>query len=544
MQFNRDISGDIGRDTRTSGARTAAARRTGSARVSPTARISPGARLTGTALVLSLALLTGCSGGGSDDGDDSGKGDGGAQRTTGPGGDATAGAAAYDGPRLPGFAAKPAWSLAADGDKAPGVLDLGGTLLFAKDASGAYLTDFDDTDAFKDPEAWGDNGYDEPAPQGPNRVLHLSEAPQPLTLEFRDTKTGEVRKSLRTKADLLALTTWNDGIPAVAVGTSGTTGSDGLTAERTTSTATLYDGDARELGRTALPHPEEGRYYTAALTGGYRVETAGHTLRLTPVHDGATRTVSCTEAEATCEYDPRTGLMSAARATAPPVLGRYYAGFENASVSGPDMVRITLSDLVTGKKVWSSADAEIPPGVTLYDDGEPDTEPMPESETVSLLRVTDGKVLLAWQASKSAEDAWIHAWYDLRSGALTDSYEATRSVLYAPSDDLAAEDAVPGDTFTGTTVWRLPAGKRLWAQEEGSGETPLDPVGFTADGSVLYGLTTAENGTETGLAVDPRTREVLAKDLPADHVPTVDVPTGYGHITTADGFFAFAPTAS
>lgn len=496
----------------------------------------PRARATALTLALSLAFLTACTAG-SDGGGDT---EGGGKKSTGPGGGATSAAPAYDGPRLPGFAAKPAWSLAA-GHAAPGVLDLGGTLLFAKDASGAYIEDFDDSKAFLEPKAWGDSGYREPAPQGPNRVLHLSEAPQPLTLEFRDAKTGEVRQSLKATTDSVTLTGWHDGVPAVAVGTSETSESDGLTAEKTTSTVTVYDGRGRELGETSVPRPEEGRYYAAALTEGYVVETAGDTVRLIPVDGGTARTVTCAEEGADCAYDPETGLIGAARATAPPVLGDHYAGFENASASGADMVRVTLSDLATGKKVWSSADAEIPPGVDLYENGDPDLAPMPDSETLSLLRVTDGKVLVAWQASQSDDDTWIHAWYDLGTGALADSYEATRSVLFAPSGDLAAEDAVPGGTFTGTTVWRVPDGKRLWAQEEGSGENPLDPVRFTKDGSVLYGFTTAEDGTEKGLAVDPRTRKVLAKDLPADHVPVVDEPTGYGHLTTADGFFAFPP---
>jgi hypothetical protein len=488
-------------------------------------------------LALSLALLTGCTAvdGGAPDG--GGKKPGPSGRPTG-----TAAAPAYDGPRLPGFAAKPAWSLAT-GRTAPGVLDLGGTLVFARDASGAYLKDFDDAKAFLEPDTWADGGgYREAAPQGPNRVLHLSEAPQPLTLEFRDTRTGKLRASLKAATDSVTLTGWRDGAPAVAVGTSRTAGSDGLSAEKTTSTVTVHDGRGRRLGATpATRRPETGLYYAAALSDGYRVDPAGATVRLTPVGGGTARRVTCTEEGADCAYDPRTGLIGAARATAPPVLGGYYAGFENANVGGTDMVRITLSDLATGKKVWSSADAEIPPGVELYDNGDPDLEPMPDSETLSLLRVTDGRVLVAWQASQSDADTWVHAWYDLTSGDLTDSYEATRSVLLAPSGDLGAEDAVPGGTFTGTTVWRLPDGKRLWTQEEGADETPLDPVRFTRDGSVLYGYTTAEDGTEHGLAVDPRTREVLAEDLPVDHVPAVDEATGYGHVSTTDGFHAFAP---
>ncbi|UUU23857.1 hypothetical protein [Streptomyces sp. DSM 40750] len=513
-------------DRRTSRARTAAA------------------RLTGTALALSLVLLTGCSGG-SDDGDD--KGD--AEKSAGPGG-GTGSAVAYDGPRLPGFAAKPAWSLpAAGGDAGPGVLDLGGTLLFARDASGAYLGDFDDSDVFSHPNKWESTGPDYGEVRDPNRVLHISEAPQPLTLEFRDAKTGEVRRSLKATTDSVTLTTWHDGARAVAVGTTGTTGSDGLTAAKTTSTAALYDAGGRELGETPLPRtPDRGLYYAGALTEGYRVEAVDRTVRLTPVDGGTARTVSCAGDDATCEYDPKTGLMSTGqrRAVAPPVLGGHYVGFEDPDIRGYDMTRITLHDLATGKQVWSSADAEIPPGVKVYDnDDDASPKPMPEAEELSLLRVTDGKVLVAWKATLPSDgDAWIHAWYDLRTGALTESYEATESVLFAPSGDLAAED-VPLVTYqyTGTRVWRLPDGEELWAQEDGSGETPLDPLRFTADGSVLYGLAGREGDAQTGLAVDPRTREVLAKDLPVDHVPTVDEPTGYGHVSTAVGFFAFPPAS-
>ncbi|WP_146193994.1 hypothetical protein [Streptomyces sp. MA5143a] len=126
------------------------------------------------------------------------------------------------------------------------------------------------------------------------------------------------------------------------------------------------------------------------------------------------------------------------------------------------------------------------------------------------------------------------------------AYDGPRLPGFAakPAWSLATGRTAPGVldlTFTGTTVWRLPDGKRLWTQEEGADETPLDPVRFTRDGSVLYGYATAADGTEHGLAVDPRTREVLAEDLPVDHVPAVDEATGYGHLSTTDGFHAFAP---
>ncbi|MFF3957349.1 hypothetical protein ACFYY1_29670 [Streptomyces sp. NPDC001890] len=114
---------------------------------------------------LSLALIAGC---GRADGT---AGDGTASAPARAADDAVKGPA-YKGPALPGFAARPAWSLPA-GDAAPGVLDLGSTLLLVKDAQGDYESSGGLTEG----------------------VLHSSEEADPLTLEFRDGKTGAVTRS-------------------------------------------------------------------------------------------------------------------------------------------------------------------------------------------------------------------------------------------------------------------------------------------------------------------------------------------------------------
>ncbi|MEU2712204.1 hypothetical protein [Streptomyces sp. NPDC007205] len=448
---------------------------------------------------LSLALLTGCGGGGGH-----GTAGGGKATAPAPAADDAVKGPAYRGPALPGFAARPAWSLRAKSTSAPGALDLGSTLLLAKDAQGDYAS----------------------TPTG--SVLSDSEEAAPLTLEFRDVKTGAVRKALKVRARTVEAVTWRGGAPAVAVTSSTTSKSDGLTEAKTTTTATLYGADGGELAK--VPSYERG-----ALLDGYRVEKTGDTLRLTPVGGGPSRTVTCTGTAASCTYDAETGTADASVAHAPLISGGYYAGFLNASDFQTEPEQITLSELATGKQVWSTAGAKIPEGVALDDKGH-----HPESEEKRILRIADGKVLVGWKAGLSfSSGSWIHAWYDLKSGALLTSYKGAEEVLFSPSGDLAARDVVKFEDFPGTAVWQTADGKRLWEQQ--GGEHALDPVRFTADGSVLYGVTDDKSATDTGIAVDTRTKKVLAKNLPEENIPSVDTATGYGYVGTEAALFVFAP---
>ncbi|MFF3784263.1 hypothetical protein [Streptomyces sp. NPDC001933] len=95
------------------------------------------------------------------------------------------------------------------------------------------------------------------------------------------------------------------------------------------------------------------------------------------------------------------------------------------------------------------------------------------------------------------------------------------------------------EDFPGTAVWQTTDGEQMWEQQDG--EHALDPVRFTADGSVLYGVTDDESATNTGIAVDSRTKKVLAKNLPEENIPSVETATGYGYVGTEAGLFVFAP---
>ncbi|MFD3836030.1 hypothetical protein ACFWWC_07175 [Streptomyces sp. NPDC058642] len=447
-------------------------------------------------LSLSMALLTGCGG---DDGTESAAGGGkatGKPVTSGP---------SYQGAALPGYVRKAAWSLPTDNPEL-GVLDLGEVLLFARDASGAYLTD-----ASVDGE-----------PDDVNRVLFASDEAEKLTLEFRDARTGTVTKALGVTAQSVEAVTWKDGAPAIAVGTSATKESDGLTQEETTTSATLYSVDGTKLGETS-------GYEFGHIVSGYAVTAADGAVTLTPIGGGTARTVPCNgDDDAECDFDAETQIAGGDRTHAPVIAGSYYPGFEAAGKYDYDPSDVTLNDLATGKQIWSSAKAGIPKGVVLDDEGQP------TDRTIRIVKVTDGKVLVAWKKDIGlSPTTQVYAWYDLASGALTASYEGGELVVYSADGALAALDKSEFDTgFDGTALWKTADGTRLWAQEEG--ENALDPIRFSGNGKVLYGST--EDGD---LAVDVTTRKVLAKDLTA--VPDVNARTGYGYLATEDGFFVFAP---
>lgn len=465
-------------------------------------------------LVLSLGLVAGCGSsgdGGSDDG--SGKGGSGASegrsKPEGP---------VYKGTAIPGLAKQQAWSL-----PPAGAIDLGDTFLFVKEADGKYVL--------------GGPHDDDPI-DGRTGVLFSSysaDAPEPVTLEFRDVKTGAVRKSLKVKASHVAATTWRNGVPALDVRTSSTTESDGLSAEKTSTTITVYGSDGAQLGRT---EHAEGEFH---VHEGHIIEESGEgVLQLTPIDGGNPRKVTCTGQVASCSFDTRNKELDGVQTHAPLITGNHVFHAENASNYATEPEQLVMSDLTTGKKVWSTADVTPPAGVELDDDK------APTSGKIRVLDVRDGKILTAWGAGAFSTDTWVTATYDLASGrqiggstkyAYADSPHDTvnteGSSVFSPDHQLAA-----ADTENGTAVWQLADGKEVWAQQEG--ENLMAPLRFSPSG-VLYGIASGDG--KTALAVDARTKKVLAKSIPSENVPLFSKPSGYGYLSTDGGFFVFAPQA-
>ncbi|MEU7035831.1 hypothetical protein ABZ958_19395 [Streptomyces sp. NPDC046237] len=460
-------------------------------------------------LVLSLGLVAGC---GSSDGPEVGKP---AEKgsSEAPEKASKAEGPVYRGTAIPGLAAKQAWSLpAAD------PIDLGDTFLFVKSASGDY--------------AQGGQFEKEPL-DGTTGTLHSSSEPEPLELEFRDVKTGAVRKTLKVTAEHVAATTWRDGVPAFEVRTSATAESDGLSAEATTVTVTVYGSDGAELGKAE--HKGDTPFH---VHEGHLIEQADQaTLQLTPIGGGQPRKVTCGGNQASCSFDPRNKDIDGGQGHAPLITGTYTFHVENGSTYETAPEELVMSDLSTGRKVWSTADVTPPKGVELDDDG------VRTSGSIRVLDVRDGRILTAWGAGAFATDTWVTATYELASGKQIggstkysyadfpgDTINTEGSSVFSPDRRFAA-----AATERGSTVWQPADGKEVWAQKEG--EKAMTPLRFSPNGGVLYGTT--EDGDETALAVDAATKKVLAKDLPEDSVPLSAKQPGYGYFSTDAGFFVF-----
>ncbi|MFF4039956.1 hypothetical protein [Streptomyces sp. NPDC001816] len=464
--------------------------------------------VTAVGLVLALGLVAGC---GSSDGDDS------AARPKGGSSASPAGAKptgpAYSGPAIPGLAARPAWSL-----PPAHAIDLGDTLLFVKDAQGKYDTG---------------QGYAQEPADGSVGTLHSTNDPEPATLEFRDVKTGQVRKTLKVKTDRVAATTWHNGVRAVAVFAEATTESDGLSEEKTTTKVTVYGSDGTELGKATA----EGDKFD--VHDGYIIEQDGDaSLKLTPIDGGAARKVTCTGQLARCSFDSRTNEIDGGQAHAPLITGKYAFYVENASTYEDDPEQLVMTDLSTGKKAWSTADVTPPAGVELDDDGKR------TSGALRVLDVRDGRVLTAWGAGAFSPDTWVTATYDIASGkqvggsskysyqdSPADTIDTEGSSVFTPDHTLAA-----AHTKQGTAVWQPADGKEVWAQKEG--ENAMQPLRFSPNGT-LYGTTKDDFSPSKFLAVDGRTKKVLAKSLPEENIPLFSQPSGYGYISTQKGFFVF-----
>ncbi|MEU9864625.1 hypothetical protein AB0D99_27490 [Streptomyces sp. NPDC047971] len=460
-------------------------------------------------LVLSAGLVTGC---GSSDGPGTGtapeKG-----ASAAPKGAPKAEGPVYSGPAIPGLADKQAWSVPrAD------AIDLGEVFLFVKKADGAY--------------AWG-GGYEGDPLDSTTGLLHSSDQPEPVVLEFREVKTGAVRKSLKVTAEHVAATTWREGVPAFEVRTSSTTESDGLSAEGTTVSVTVYGSDGAELGKAE--HKGESPFH---VHEGHLIEQADQaSLQLTPIGGGQPRKVTCGGLQAACSFDPRNKDIDGGSGHAPLITGKYTFHVNNGSTYETDPEELVMSDLATGAKVWSSADVTPPKGVELNDEG------VRTSGSIRVLDVRDGRILTAWGAGAFLTDTWVTATYDLASGKQIggstryayedfpgDTINTEGSSVFSPDRSLAA-----AATERGSAVWQLADGTEVWAQKEG--EKAMTPLRFSPDSGVLYGTT--EESDDTVLAVDARTKKVLVKDLPADNVPLSAKQSGYGYFSTDSGFFVF-----
>ncbi|MBZ4321948.1 hypothetical protein [Streptomyces huiliensis] len=452
---------------------------------------------------VAVALLAGLTACGSDSG--SGKDDDPAKERT-----ERSAHLAWPGAALPGLAAKPAWTVPA----APG-----GTAVFAVGDAFAVVT----------------------APGAEKTANDKGTALRQgaKTVEFRDARDGAVRRTLRLGDARVMADTWH-GAPALRVQVTTKTASDGMTSDKDTTVDEVYDGHGKKLGSAPLADGATFSDGWVAKGGSATRADGGSAIKLDTAGDP--RAVQGpAHSQDQHRYAPERRTFA----------GDHAFSYEQVA-HGPfdGMKRLVVTDLATGKKAWTTAEA-----------GRPDKAiPEDKSHDINVVPVTvvGDRVVLAWQTDgdkHASAEPWILSVNDVRTGRLLATGPVVRAD--APGSMTDFGDPVSNPTFlttydasTGTvvtagqpdmgkpwlaTAWDLKSGKRLWAQ----GPDEKDFALLNAGDGVVYGYTNpGTQGYWDPIAVDVKTKKVLAKKLDNDRIPVFSS-DGHGAVSVDQGVFVF-----
>ncbi|WP_171165771.1 hypothetical protein [Streptomyces sp. I05A-00742] len=416
---------------------------------------------------------------------------------------------AWQGAAIPGLAAKPAWTV----PPAPG-----GASVFAVGDAFAVVTD-----------NAGARGKDDESP---------SQREGAKTITFRDAKNGAVRRTVKVPDARVSADTWH-GAPALRVDTTSKTASDGMTSDKSTTVAEIYDGQGKKLGST----PVTG----APVSDGWAVkgDTVGR------IGSGATNKLDAPgEPRALQGAAPSKDLFHFAQRQ------RTFGGDHAFSYEEVErgtfnhMKRLVVTDLATGKKAWTSSEA-----------GRPDQAiPENKSHDVNVVPVTvvGDRIVLAWQTKgedRSSFEPWVMSVNDLKSGRLLTTGPVVEADAPGSMRDFGDPVTNPTflvthDTSTGTvvtagqsgmgqpwlaTAWDLNSGRRLWSQAKDEKTFAI----LTSGDGVVYGYTDVGPGPYSDpIAVDVKTKKVLAKTLDNNQVPVFST-DGHGAVSVERGVFVF-----
>ncbi|WP_116213634.1 hypothetical protein [Streptomyces olivoreticuli] len=420
----------------------------------------------------------------------------------------------YNGGRLPGLARDAAWS-APKGDGSAAVIAVG--------ESFAVVT-------------------------GPSKAGPPSDEKRPFAeregakkVEFRDARSGTVRQTVNVDDGQVYASTWH-GRPALRVESSTHTASDGLTAAKRTVVSDVYGADGKKLGRVDFgEHSMSQRLAdgwvfrddraVGPAEGGaeHKLDGAGDVWRMQgPAGTGR-------------DGVPESQLLSA---------GGYGFTWEEGQ-AGPfaHPKRLIVSELGSGKKAWTSQDAQRPDGAAPEDKADSQTYARP-------VTVVGDKLVVAWLMPKkdslSSELSWVMGVHDIKTGRLLATGPAVTAQRVGFDTDRAGGDpflhtvtdpatglvAVSGQALgysDRTTVFDVNTGKQVWTQDKD--ESELSPV--AAGNGVLFGYTGQTAGEfHDPLAVDIKTKKVLAEKLDEDQVPVFST-DGHGAVALDDGIFVF-----
>lgn len=434
--------------------------------------------------MLSAGLVTGCSGGT----------EAGAQTGTGGTGKAAESAAqkgpAYQGKRIPGLAAQPAWSLTSN--------EAGNC------ASKASEKDESQRDVCTVGDAVIVTGYrDEQSGKST------------FTARLLDAKTGKLRKkfdyplpestggSTPTVA-LAQVGEWRDGSPALLIRNRVDTPADGLKKASTQTVLTMYAPSGEKLGSSSF---EGDTHMSTPVRHGYLVDTSDTSgAKFIPIGGGPTLTTQASHIDLQGTVGSGLGYYSQKETSFQP-----YAKW------------LTATDIRTGKKAWNTKELTPPAAIAKLITSSTAT-------SARLMPYQGDKALLEWSSYGHSEA--VMTLIDLKSG---------RRIAEGPGidtngtiDDDGLAISPDGKTAVvqygkGAVAWNTETGKELWRQS--ADEVNITPRALPGNG-VLYAYL---NGT--GAALDARDKKLLASGI--EEMPQFTT-NGYAAVRSAGGLFIFA----
>lgn len=395
----------------------------------------------------------------------------------------------YEGPDLPGLAKEPAWSLSGDhtGWKIHALGDVV-VLIHSADTGSASSS----------------------------------------VIEFRDVRSGAVRKSVDTPVREAWVGTYN-GKPALYMYFQKVTPSDGLSPEKRVDVREVYDGTGAKMMSVAKPAGEE----TFALVDSWVVSSrqGDPALTISDAQGRQRHRIGC-GGELLCVLETPYVVQGGMRL--PAVVGNFaFQAQPIVGSSGTGALRIIATNLDTGQQVWTTSTIDKPAG-TAAEGKVSGPHAMP-------IRMINGKLLLAWYTEHSdgfGERGEILALHDPASGKLLVTGPELGNGYKTMVVDAKGEIAVVGDAAhdAHSLAWELNTGKTLWRQEKNERSMIPDLIA----GDVLYGLVRADTARfhEQPIAVDLNTKAIRKEKLEGTAIP-VAAGNGYVAMINSHGLFVF-----